>query len=140
LRIIRLNRACADDHGVVQRAQSMQMNNVLLIVDEIGVAARRCDVTIETLSQMTQQAAGCWLAKRQIQIDQRLRGRKRRQPLTLLPGKLPDRSLFLIRDQPAVPRDSEMPVNGRGEPVALQAKFSQQLPGPIGNRPAIRCN
>lgn len=74
-RIVGGDRARADDHGVVQSAQPVQVANVLAIVDEIRVAARRCDVTVDALSQVAEdpRTGSSREAQRQIEIDERVR-------------------------------------------------------------------
>ena len=72
LRIIGGDGSGADDNGLVQRAQPVQMPNILLIVDEFRVPARRCDIAIDTLPEVSEDLRpGCvGLALRQVQIDE----------------------------------------------------------------------
>jgi hypothetical protein len=55
----------------MQRAQPVQMPNVLRVVDELGIPAGRCNVAIDTLSEVGEDLRpGCvGLALRQVQLD-----------------------------------------------------------------------
>ena len=52
LRIIGAGGSRADDHGIDQGAQAVQMNQAFMAIDVVGVAALRGDAAIQTLPQL----------------------------------------------------------------------------------------
>ena len=73
LRIVRGDRAGADDDRVAQRAHPVQVQDVFLAGDELRIAGVRGDEAVQALAEVADRdrAGRRGAADRQIQVDQR---------------------------------------------------------------------
>jgi len=71
LGIVFLDRHCADDHRVAQRAQTVEMQDVLRTSDMEGVARQGGDESVQALSEMSDRDRVVWpnSSDRQVEIE-----------------------------------------------------------------------
>ncbi|MBQ0984945.1 flippase-like domain-containing protein [Streptomyces sp. F63] len=106
--IVRGGGAGADDHGVGERAQAVQVGAVLLAGDVVGVAGAAGDEPVQALPQLREGEAGTGEAERQIALGEE--GRAGR-------GVRPPAQAVRVRDQSG------------GFGVRLTPDTAQPLPG-----------
>ncbi len=106
--IVRGGGAGADDHGVGERAQAVQMGTVLLAGDVVGVAGAAGDEPVQALAQLGEGEAGAGEAEGQIALGEQ--GRPGR-------GVRPPARAVRVRDQSG------------GFGVRLTPDTAQPLPG-----------